>query len=48
MNLHEFIKELEDIAGTVDAKHTPIQMADTLPVVVPVLKDGVVYVSDQE
>lgn len=49
MPLHEFIEQLQSIANAVDdARTVPVQMADTLPVVAPLYKDGVVYISDQE
>lgn len=48
MTLQDFITKLQQIAEMVDAKRTDVQMADTLPVVDPVLKDGVVYITDEK
>ncbi len=48
MQLQQFIEKLQRISANVDAKDTPVQMADTLPVAEPVFKDGVVYITDQE
>jgi hypothetical protein len=47
MKLNEFIKELENISKNVDRDDkTEVQMADMIPVVKPILKDGVVYITD--
>lgn len=48
VNLGDFIERLRHIADSVDDAHiVPVRMADTLPVVEPVYKDGVVYITDQ-
>ncbi|MDO8466967.1 MAG: hypothetical protein Q7S83_02390 [bacterium] len=49
MNLLRFIKELEKIAKSVERpEKVEVQMADTIPVVEPLLIEGVVYISDQK
>lgn len=49
MNLRDFIKELEKISEKVgQPEKVEVQMADTIPVVKPVFRDGVVYITDIE
>lgn len=47
MTLEEFIKELKRISRQVqNPEKINVQMADCIPVVKPILKDGVVYITD--
>lgn len=46
MTLKNFIKQLQKIAEGVDSRKTEVQMADTIPVVSPVLIDGTVIITD--
>lgn len=47
MNLKSFVEKLLEITTQVNASKTPVQMADTVSVVDPVLKDGVVFITDE-
>lgn len=47
MKLEKFIKELKKIAQEVDnPKKVNVEMADCIPVVKPILKDGIVFITD--
>ncbi|MFH0952067.1 MAG: hypothetical protein V1838_02645 [Patescibacteria group bacterium] len=47
MKLKEFIKELKRLSYQVDNPNkVEVQMADCIPVVKPVLKEGAVYITD--
>ncbi|OGL85873.1 hypothetical protein A3I40_00645 [Candidatus Uhrbacteria bacterium RIFCSPLOWO2_02_FULL_48_12] len=47
MKLNKFIKELENIARRVDkSDDLEVEMADCIPVVRPVFKDGTVFITD--
>lgn len=47
MNLPKFIKELEKISKSVKyPESVEVQMADTIPVVKPILKEGTVFITD--
>ena len=49
MKLKQFIKALESILENVDAPEAvEVQMADCIPVVNPILKDGTVFITDIE
>lgn len=49
MKLKEFIKELERISHQVDnPDKVEVQMADCIPVVGPILKEGTVYITDTD
>ena len=45
MKLKEFIKDLEDISKKVDDK-VEVEMADCIPVVMPIYKNGTVFITD--
>ncbi|MEK7131735.1 MAG: hypothetical protein AAB797_03335 [Patescibacteria group bacterium] len=47
MKLTEFIKSLEKILEDIDnPRLVDVQMADCIPVAAPILKDGVVFITD--
>ena len=47
MKLKEFIKELENISKSIDNPHkVEVEMADCIPVVKPIFKDGTVFITD--
>lgn len=47
MKLKEFIKELEDISkGISSPNEVEVEMADCIPVVKPIYKDGTVFITD--
>ena len=47
MKLKEFIGELENISKSVDnPDKVMVGMADCIPVVKPILKDGTVFITD--
>lgn len=47
MRLKEFIEELEDISKSIDCPDkVEVEMADCLPVVRPIFKDGTVFITD--
>lgn len=47
MKLKEFIKELKKIARKVDnPKEIEVEMADCVPVVKPILKENIVFITD--
>lgn len=47
MKLDEFIKELEIISrSAVKQNEIEVKMADCIPVVKPIFKDGTVYITD--
>jgi hypothetical protein len=47
MKLNEFINELKNISYQVDnPDKVKVQMADCIPVVRPILKEGTVYITD--
>jgi len=47
MKLNEFIKELENISrGVNGADKVEVEMADCIPVVKPIFKDGTVFITD--
>lgn len=47
MKLREFIKKLEDIFRNVDNPNkVEVEMADCIPVVRPIFKDGTVFITD--
>lgn len=47
MKLKEFIKELKRISHQVDnSDKVEVQMADCIPVVRPIFKEGTVYITD--
>jgi hypothetical protein len=47
MKLNKFIEELKNILYQVDnPDKIEVQMADCIPVAKPILKDGVVYITD--
>ncbi len=47
MKLKEFIQELKDISKKIsDPDKVEVEMADCIPVVKPILKDGVVFITD--
>ena len=47
MKLKEFIKELENISGSVNNPgEVEVKMADCIPVVKPIFKDNVVFITD--
>ena len=49
MKLKKFIEELEKILKNVDnSKDVEVQMADCIPVVSPIFKDNMVFVTDIE
>jgi len=48
MNLSKFIAELTAITMQVEnPKNISVEMADCIPVVSPVLKNGTVYITDE-
>ena len=47
MKLKKFIKELVDISKSVDDPDgVEVEMADCIPVVKPIFKDGTVFITD--
>ena len=47
MKLNEFIKALESIARSVEeSDKVAVEMADSIPVVKPIFKDGTVFITD--
>lgn len=49
MKLDLFINTLEDIAKSIDhPEKVNVEMADCVPVVNPIFKDGTVYITDVE
>jgi len=49
MKLNQFIQSLQKISKIVrDPEHVGVTMADCIPVMNPILKDGVVYITDQD
>lgn len=47
MKLKKFIKELEKIAQKIDnPQEIEVEMADCIPVVRPILKEGTVFITD--
>lgn len=49
MKLKTFIKELESIASNIENPDmAEVEMADCIPVVKPILKDGTVFITDIE
>lgn len=49
MKLRDFIKELENISQSVDnPDRVEVKMADYIPVVSPVYKDNIVFITDIE
>lgn len=47
MKLKQFIKALENISKNVDnPEKVEVQMADCVPVVRPILKEGTVFITD--
>ena len=49
MKLEQFIDELKEISKSVDSLDSvEVQMADCTPVVGPILKDNVVFITDIE
>lgn len=47
MKLKEFIKELENISESINNPDSvEVEMADCIPVVRPIFKDGTVFITD--
>ena len=47
MNLKQFIKDLEEVSRKVSTPDkVKVEMADCIPVMKPIFKDGVVFITD--
>ena len=49
MKLREFIRELEKISKSIsNPNKVQVEMADGIPVVIPIFKDGVIFITDSD